>query len=177
MTAICADDFTQLTTPHLPRLMRLGMRLTHQSSESQDLVQEALCRAWKHRDSFRSGSSVGAWLSRIVMNTFISRRRHERVVSQTAARPDLPSCLFDGHRMMAARDPEGAMTFHELGDEVRDALDALPARYREVVVLIDLEGLPYADAAERLGIPPGTVMSRLHRARRRLRTALAEYRN
>lgn len=168
-------DFTSMTTPHLPRLRRLGMRLTRQSGESEDLVQEALCKAWANWSRFENQGSVGAYLSRILVNAFISRHRHHRVVHTVHARTDLDEHLFCGRRIEEARSPEAIWHRRALSDEVLAALQTLPSHYREVVELVDLEGLPYKDAAQQLDIPLGTVMSRLHRARRSMREALSEY--
>ena len=173
-TAAC-DEFMALALPHLPRLTRVGMRLTHQPAECQDLVQEALLKAWSKWDTFDRRGNLGAWLSRIVVNTFISRYRHQRVVDAAAARSDLLDHLFDGQRLDEAHDPASRWHDAELSDEVLAALAALPAPFREVVELVDLEGLPYRDAAARIGCPVGTVMSRLHRARRLLRQDLGGY--
>jgi RNA polymerase sigma-70 factor (ECF subfamily) len=175
MHTATATDFVELTTPHMPRLFKIGMRLTHQPSESQDLVQEALTKAWASWGRFNRDGSLGAWLSRILVNTFISRCRHQKVVNTAAARSDLVEHLFDVRRLEAANDPEGCWHHHGLSDEVVAALDKLPPRFREVVDLVDLQGLPYRDAAERLQCPVGTVMSRLHRARRLLRAELGDY--
>ncbi len=174
MTTAC-DDFLTQTTPHLPRLFRVGMRLTHQPSEAQDLVQEALMKAWANWSRYRPGGSLGAWLSRILVNTFISRHRHQRVVDVTAARSDLLDHLFDGGRLEEAQDPEQVWHGQGLADEVTAALATLPPAYREVIELVDLGGLAYRDAAEQVGCPLGTVMSRLHRARRLLRDQLGDY--
>lgn len=169
------DEFIHLTTPHMPRLHKIGMRLTHQPAECQDLVQEALTKAWANWGRFNQGGSLGAWLSRILVNTFISRYRHQKVVDNTAARWDLMDHLFDSHRVEAANAPERCWHEGELADEVALALRRLPPRFREVVELVDLEGLPYREAADRLHCPVGTVMSRLHRARRLLREELGDY--
>lgn len=174
-TMTACSEFTRLTTPHLPRLHRLGMRLTRQESDSADLVQEALTRAWANWGRFKEGGSLGAWLSRILMNTFISRVRHDKVVRQTGARFDLTGHIYDGGRLQAAASPETMWQRESLPDEVVRALAELPEAYRDVVEAVDLEGLDYRSAAERLGVPVGTVMSRLHRGRRRLRIALADY--
>jgi RNA polymerase sigma-70 factor (ECF subfamily) len=174
MTTAC-DDFLTQTTPHLSRLFRVGMRLTHQPSEAQDLVQEALMKAWANWHRYLPGGSLGAWLSRILVNTFISRHRHQRVVDVTAARSDLLDHLFDGGRLDEASDPEQVWHGQGLSDEVLAALDGLPAHYREVVELVDIHGLAYRDAADQMGCPLGTVMSRLHRARRLLREQLTDY--
>ena len=173
-SAACAE-FTDLTAPHLPRLFRIGMRLTHQPSESQDLVQEALSKAWANWDRFERSGSLGAWLSRILVNTFISRHRHQKVVDATAARPDIVHHLFDPERIEASASPEGTWSREGFSDEVLVALDMLPEHYREIVELVDIRGLSYKDAALELDCPLGTVMSRLHRARRLLRDELRSY--
>lgn len=170
-----AAEFTQLTTPHLQRLHRLGLRLTHQPSDAADLVQEALCRAWANWSRFERGGSIGAYLARIVTNTFISRHRHARVVHAASARCDLVEHLFDRGRMQEATTPEGTWHAELLSDEIVGALDRLPAHYRVVVELVDLQGLAYKEAADQLDIPLGTVMSRLHRARKIMREALTGF--
>ncbi|MEL6189135.1 MAG: sigma-70 family RNA polymerase sigma factor [Myxococcota bacterium] len=175
MTASAAAEFTSLTTPHLPRLFKIGMRLTHQQSESDDLVQETLTRAWANWTRYERGGSLGAWLSRILINTFISRHRHAKVVATTAARCDILDHLYDPARLAASKSPERAYSESGFSDEVRAAMDRLPAHYRIVIELVDIQGLAYKEAAAQLEIPLGTVMSRLHRARRMLREPLSSY--
>lgn len=174
MTVACTE-FVALTNPHLPRLFRIGMRLTHQPCESQDLVQEALAKAWANWHRFEQSGSLGAWLSRILINTFISRHRHQKVVETTAARPDILGHLYDPARLEEADAPEGTWHSRHFSDEVLAALAALPTHYRQVVELVDVQGLAYKEAADELGCPLGTVMSRLHRARKLLREQLADY--
>jgi RNA polymerase sigma-70 factor (ECF subfamily) len=179
MHAMTADTLSQsqfisLTTPHVPRLFRIGMRLTHQDAEAQDLVQEALTRAWANWSRFDRSGSLGAWLSRILVNCFISRHRHQKVVAATASRPDVVRHLFDPNRVEQAERPETVAT-SDFSDEVIAALGQLPPHYREAVELVDIQGLAYKEAADELGCPLGTVMSRLHRARRLLRGELTEY--
>lgn len=168
-------EFTELMQPHLPRLHRLGMRLTRRPSESADLVQETLCRAWASWSRFEQGGSIGAYLSRILYNAFVSRHRHARVVAIAAARSDLVEHLYDRGRIDAAEAPELAWHHDGLSDEVLRALQRLPDRYRRVVELVDLQGMAYKDAADVLEVPLGTVMSRLHRARRIMRAELSTY--
>jgi|SRR5690606_21077073 len=172
---LAAADFAARTAPHLDRLFRLGLRLTHEPAESADLVQEALCRAWAAWSNFDPHGSLGAYLSKIVFHTFVSRHRHARVVANTAARGDLVEYLYDAREREAAARPEWVWHDRDFSDEVRAALQNLSPHYRAVIELVDLEGLPYKDAAAQLGLPIGTVMSRLHRARRRLRAELADY--
>ncbi|EDM77533.1 RNA polymerase sigma factor RpoE [Plesiocystis pacifica SIR-1] len=174
-TATASIEFASLTKPHLPRLFRIGMRLTHQPSESQDLVQEALTKAWTNWHRFERNSSLGAWLSRILINTFISRHRHQKVVDAAAARPDLLQYLYDPRRLEEAHAPEGHWHSTHFSDEVLGALAELPSHYRQVIELVDVQGMAYKEAAVELGCPVGTVMSRLHRARKQLREQLADY--
>lgn len=168
-------EFTALTAPHLTRLFRIGMRLTHQPSESQDLVQDTLTKAWANWDRFEQTGSLGAWLSRILVNAFISRHRHQKVVDTTAARPDLLGHLYDPSRIDEAADAERSWQSQHFSDEVVAALGELPPHYRRVVELVDIGGLAYKEAADELGCPLGTVMSRLHRARKLLRDRLTNY--
>jgi len=174
-TTATLSEFTTLTNPHMARLFRLGMRLTHRSDESADLVQEALCRAWANWSRFEKDGSVGAYLSRILYNAFVSRHRHARVVHAAATRPDLIDHLFDRARVDEADAPERRWHRDELSDEVVASLATLPPHYRIVVELVDLSGLSYKEAADELAVPLGTVMSRLHRARRILRAHLQEH--
>jgi RNA polymerase sigma-70 factor, ECF subfamily len=173
--ALLASDFADLTAPHMPRLFRLGLRLTRQPTESADLVQEALCRAWANWSRFERSGNLGAYLSRILYNAFVSKHRHARVVASAAERYDLTSHLFDSRRLDHAADPQESWDDGALSDEVVEALATLPPHYADVVRLVDIRGLAYRDAADQLGVPLGTVMSRLHRARRMMRTRLAEY--
>lgn len=175
-TRAAAEDFASRTAPHLDRLHRLGLRLTRQQAESADLVQEALCRAWASWSNFSPDGSLGAYLSTIVYNTFVSRHRHARVVAQAGARADLVDHLFDCNRRGDAEAPdETRWQGSGLSDEVWTALGRLPEPYRRVIELVDLGGMAYRDAAAELDVPLGTVMSRLHRARRHLRAELATY--
>jgi RNA polymerase sigma-70 factor (ECF subfamily) len=168
-----AAEFASATTPHATRLFRLGLRLTREPSDAADLVQETLCKAWASWDRFDRAGNVGAYLSRILMNAFISRHRHMRVVQTVEARADLLAHLFSAERIDEAS--QGDVAPRGLSDECLRALEALPEHYRRVVDLVDVGGMAYRDAATELGVPLGTVMSRLHRARRILRAQLGGY--
>ncbi|TPV96373.1 MAG: sigma-70 family RNA polymerase sigma factor [Myxococcales bacterium FL481] len=170
MTTACAE-FTRLALPHQARLYRLGLRLTHRPADSQDLVQESLARAWRHWDQFDARGNLGAWLARILYNTFVSHCRRKRVADGARVRGDVHRHLYD-------QPPASGGEFDapgDLADEPLAALAALPEHFREVCWLVDVEGLSYAAAARRLGCPEGTIMSRLHRARQRLRGDLDAY--
>jgi RNA polymerase sigma-70 factor (ECF subfamily) len=163
-------DFERQVLRHRRELLAAATRLTGSRAEAEDLVQDAVLRAWVFWHRFEPGTNGRAWVHRILLNTFLSRyrrRRREREVLAVAA-DDVSFCLSE--RPSSAREPgEG------LGDEVLSALEALPEPFRRVVVLVDLEEQSYRDAASALGCPIGTVMSRLHRARRAMREKLEKY--
>lgn len=151
------------------------MKLAREPSEAADLVQETLCRAWAKWSNFDEAGNLGAYLSRILFNLFVSRHRHRQVVYSTTERFDLTDHMFNGHRIEEAQGPEQAWHRETLSDEVLAALDELPPHYRCVVELVDLQGVAYREAAETLDVPLGTVMSRLHRARRQMKSSLTDY--
>lgn len=163
-------DFEREVLRHRRELIGAGTRLTGSRAEAEDLVQDAVMRAWTFWHRFEPGTNGRAWMHRILLNTFINgyrRKRRERDILAAVHAEELRAQGWDRH---AERAPgEG------LGDEVQAALDALPEEFRRVVVLVDLEERSYRDAAVALGCPIGTVMSRLHRARRAMKRQLEAY--
>jgi RNA polymerase sigma-70 factor (ECF subfamily) len=150
-------------TEMFPVLKRRALRWAG-AAEAEDLAQEALLRALSARDAFGSEQHLRAWLFTVLRNLFISRRRRHR--SEVLARSKL-----EGARA-GSLQRESAAPF--LTPSVERALAALPPSFGDVVRLVDLEDHSYAEASHALGIPVGTVMSRLFRARQRLAEALAE---
>ena len=147
----------------VPRLRRYAMSLAYDSSEADDLVQLTLLKAWEHRERFQAGTSLVAWLFTILRNGFINGRRKRRY--------EVP----DPNGLHAAALTEPAGQDHALRlQEVQAALDGLEPPHREALMLVAIEGLPYEAAAAVLGCPPGTVKSRVSRARDRLTRALGE---
>jgi RNA polymerase sigma-70 factor, ECF subfamily len=147
-------------------LYSVAYRLTGNHDDTQDLVQEVLLRVHRGLATYQPGS-MEAWLSRITTNAFLDdvRRRKRRPV-------DVMDELPAGSLAVAA-DPDHELAKARLPDDVQAALLALPEDYRAAVVLCDVVGLDYAEIAEALDIPPGTVRSRIHRGRARLREALS----
>lgn len=171
------SEFEQQVLPHRREMYACALRLTRNGAEAEDLVQETLMRALDAWDRFEPGSNARAWVLRILTNSFINnyrrRRRHRRFATENPG--DAERALYGTARPSTARDPEAALVDDVLSDEVLDALGSLADDYREVVIRADLLGARYRDIAAELGVPIGTVMSRLFRARRQLETRLAGY--
>jgi RNA polymerase sigma-70 factor (ECF subfamily) len=147
-------------------LFTVAYRLTGNQDDAQDVVQEVLLRVRRGLASYRPGSMEG-WLSRITTNVFLDdvRRRKRRPAD---ALPDDP-----GRVLPPAPAPDEALASATLPDHVQAALLRLPDDYRAAVVLCDVVGLSYAEIGEALGVPVGTVRSRIHRGRALLREVLA----
>lgn len=164
------DCFEVAVARYTPVLHEAARRLTGSSDEAADLVQDAVMRAWTFWDRFEPGSNARAWLHRILMNTFINayrKQRRERDLFRAAGEESRRDAHTALELQRAERDG--------LGDEVGAALAALPPEFRAVVELVDLGDLSYREVADRLGCPIGTVMSRLHRARKQLQESLGHY--
>jgi RNA polymerase sigma-70 factor (ECF subfamily) len=153
----------RLIEEQLPRLRRYARALTGNRALSDDLVQDTLERAWTRLHLWRPGSDMRAWLFTIMHNVFVNGVRARRL--ETIPLEDEPSASEAAGR----GTPEDGLLMRDL----QVALAQLPAEQREVLLLVALEGLRYEEIAEVLGVPVGTVMSRLSRARERLRTLLA----
>jgi RNA polymerase sigma-70 factor, ECF subfamily len=164
------DRFREQVLPELEVCYRVARRLTRTPTEAEDLVQDALLRAFRGFDAF-DGRYPRAWLLTIVRNTHYNRlrkRQPDLLDDEVAQR--LPARGADG-RQDGTADQAFENQFDPL---VRAALASLSANHRAVIALVDLDELTYQEAADVLGIPAGTVMSRLHRARRKVRTYLEE---
>jgi RNA polymerase sigma-70 factor (ECF subfamily) len=155
---------------HLDAAYNLARWLMHDDSEAQDMVQEAYVRALRHQVGFRGGDEK-AWLLAIVRNKCYDRLRQKGVSTQSE---EFDETLHPSQHPMP--DPEAALLLTERSQMLRRALEELPAEYREVLILRELEQLSYREIASIAGIPIGTVMSRINRARQRLQQALAGYR-
>lgn len=157
-----------------PFLRRLARRLSGRSEEADDLVQETLLRAYKARDRFRTGTSMRAWLATILRRLFLTAASKDKR-RKTGTDTDLGdpiSALSDTGEVAESRDSgQYDRALDHVSDRMRKAFVRLPDTYRTPFVLFALDGLSYAEIAGRLAVPVGTVMSRIHRARTRLREA------
>ncbi|HWW85293.1 MAG TPA: sigma-70 family RNA polymerase sigma factor [Vicinamibacterales bacterium] len=154
--------FEDIVLPHLDAAFNYARWLTRNDSDAQDVVQDAYVRALRFFSSLR-GDDARAWLLTIVRNTWYGR------FSRPGASE--PSVVFDektDHRSDDTLDPEALMIQQQQIDVVRRAIEELPVDFREVIILRELEGLSYKDISTVVGIPIGTVMSRLSRGRERL---------
>ncbi len=160
--ALTIADFNGMVADHGPAMYRLAYRLVGDRHEAEDLVQEAFRSAWKSRNLFRPEGGCRAWLAAIL------RRR----VADHWRRPRLPGLVADDDRLeveMPSVDPSR----DELTDEMQNALSRLPAELKETLLLVVVAELTHQEASEMLGVPLGTVLSRVSRARNRLREFLA----
>ncbi len=172
------QDFEREVLEQLPSLLAVATRLTRNPSEAEDLVQDAVLKAIRAHGQFESGTNLRAWLLKILTNTFINRYRRgglERSVLESPDADPLADGWVSSSTIEAMRDPESQALRPILEAEIGKALDELPAEFRLAVVLSDVEDLSYKEIAEIMGCPIGTVMSRLHRGRRLLKSRLYEH--
>jgi RNA polymerase sigma factor (sigma-70 family) len=174
--------FVAEVTSCLPRLFGTARRLTRNADDAEDLVAETIARAWTHRESLHDRARAPQWLCRILTNTFISRWRARSATAEVTGIPEAgdeenfslfeplhqPFLLWWGRQEQAFLDAL-------LREDIERAMDALPEPYRLAIVMCELNGLSYEEIAHELGVPIGTVRSRLARARAMLQKALYQH--
>jgi len=167
-------EFEAAALVHLDALYHFALRLTHNRSEAEDLVQETCLRAFRSFHRFNPGTNCRAWLFTILRNAFLNRIRQAGRDVLAGESADLESTIFQrvAETLPAHGHPDEEFFQTVLHGDVDRALKALPLPFREVVILADLEGLAYKEIAQVVGCPVGTVMSRLSRGRGLLRQAL-----
>ncbi|MBI3975777.1 MAG: sigma-70 family RNA polymerase sigma factor [Armatimonadetes bacterium] len=175
-----AAEFAALVEEHLDGLYRAGLRLTRNRDAAEDLVQDTFLKAWRAFHTFEPGTNARAWLYRILMNTYIdSYRKAERepeiVEADDVEDQYLYSRVQESEELRRQGNPEAIVLERIMDADVETALASLPETFRAAVILADLEGFSYKEIARILGVPIGTVMSRLFRGRRLLQKALWEY--
>lgn len=160
------EAFERHVLPEVEVLLRVARSMTRNHADAEDLVQDTLIRAYRGIGGF-DGRYPRAWLLTILRNTNINRNRRRR--------PELlrdQDATFERLESDSATDRADVLVEQVIDGEILAALDTLSDDFRRVVELVDIDGLSYVEAAEVLGVPVGTVMSRLHRARRRIRDRL-----
>ena len=164
--------FEPLVEKYRQRVWRLAYNVLRDQEEARDVAQEAFIRAWQALPSFRGQSAFYTWLFRIAMNAAQDRLRQRGARGRAFGTERIPEEDMD--RVMVDSDPRPDATAVRAEERARisQALDTLSPSHRAIIMLSDLEGLSYREIAEVLDIPMGTVMSRLHNARKRLRDVL-----
>jgi RNA polymerase sigma-70 factor (ECF subfamily) len=177
---LAKEGFADEAIPWLDAVYRFAVRLTAGNrAEADDIVQETFLRAYRHWHTFQRGTSARAWLFTITRNVFLrARERQARRPETLQSELDHDLAAFaseDALGDVTQPDPEEGFFASFIDEEVTRAVERLPAEFREVVVLSDVEGLGYGEIAEIVGVPLGTVKSRLYRGRRLLQRALYDY--
>lgn len=178
--SIQKPGFSDEALPHMDAVYRFALRLTQgRGAEAEDLLQTTFLRAYRAWDQYTPGSNCRSWLFTICRNEFLrgeERRRRRPEVLQSQVEADVESLAATAvFSEVESADPERSFFDSFVDEEVLRAVDALPDPFREVVVLSDLQGLSYPELSQVLGIPTGTVKSRLFRGRRLLQQALYDY--
>lgn len=173
-----AERFERDALPLLDQLYGAAMKMTRKPQDAQDLVQDTYLKAYAAFDSFTEGTNLKAWLYRIMTNTYINgyrRRQREPHLGTVDELEDWQMGGAESTTAMSSRSAEAEAIDRTPDSVVTRALNALPEDFRMAVYLADVEGFSYQEIADIVDVPIGTVMSRLHRGRGRLRTALREY--
>ena len=163
---INVDEFEAAALPHLNDLFRTALRVIGNRGEAEDLVQGTYLQAWKSFHRFEAGTNCRAWLFKILFNVI---HHHRRKLFKFRLVEDAED-TFENTLVYEPPIPQ-----HLTDEDVLAALESIPRQYREAVLLADVEGFSYKEVAETLGVPVGTVMSRLSRGRGLLRKHLADF--
>ena len=177
------EIFVRDAMPYVDQLFGAAMRYTRNRADAEDLVQEAMAKAYSSFHQFRPGTNLRAWLYRVLSTTYINsyrkKQRRPQEVSADGVRDNLEDAgdfsLFDRLEGGASPSAEFEVMQQLPQQAVKDALDSLPEQFRTAVYLADVEGFSYAEIAEIMETPIGTVMSRLHRGRNALQRALYDH--
>lgn len=166
-------SFESQALPHLDALYRFALHLGGERMRAEDLVQDTMLKAIRAWEQFEPGTNIRAWLMTILRNQFINECRKSRRTPPTVHLED--TNRREIYQVVGEADPEGTFFSQIIDEQVMNAIDALPPEYRAALVLSDMERMSYAEIAEVLGIPLGTVKSRISRARRHVQAALVDY--
>ena len=169
--------FEKEALPHMDALYRTALRMTKNVGDAEDLVQEALVKAYRFWDKFETGSNCRAWLFKIMTNVFINEYRSKSRSPMSVNVDDIDDNYLYGQLATNSDgdNPEKELFAKMLDDDVKKAIDELPDDFRIVVVLSFIEGFSYQEIAEIADLQLGTVKSRLHRGRKLLQKELLDY--
>lgn len=178
------DFFAEKVARLTDRLYSTALRLTRNGEDAEDLVAETVAKAWAKLGELSDPQSFDAWIMRILTNAFVSEWRHRRASPEVAMEPDPEDgeaesfSLFEKlHQpfLLWWATPEEEVIAKLLREDIDRALDALPDAFRIAIVLVDVQGCSYGEAADLLGVPIGTVRSRIARGRAQLQRALWQH--
>jgi RNA polymerase sigma-70 factor (ECF subfamily) len=167
--------FAATALPHLSTIARVATALTGGAADTEDLVQETFLRAYRHWHTFQAGSDCKSWLATICRHTFAELRRKENrsvIVDDQELESLAAARVYSTARTKGVDDMFARL---DLGPAIAKAVRALEPHYRDVVLLVDVDGFSYDEVAASLDIPVGTVRSRLYRGRRHLQEALLNF--
>ena len=173
------DEFEEMALPHFDALFRLGLNLTRNRKDAEDLVQETYLRTYRFFDTYQPGTHIKAWLFRILRNAFINRYRAKKVRPAEVDFAKIESAYEQAIDEQFLRNsqpssPEDLVMDGILDHEIQRAVLDLLEEYRMVVLMALMEEMSYKEISSALSIPLGTVMSRLHRGRKLLQGALLD---
>lgn len=168
-------EFEEAAMPLMDSLFSMAMKLTGNREDASDLVQETYLKSYRSFERFEWGTNLRAWMFKILVNTYYNIYRHRRIGKELAEASGgfwMNRELVSQESLRAFRDPYSAVSGRMVTAEIEAAVQDLPEDYRMVFMLADVQGFSYREVAESVGCPIGTVMSRLHRARRLLQRSL-----
>jgi RNA polymerase sigma-70 factor (ECF subfamily) len=171
-------SFEREALPLMPQLYGAALRWTRNPSDAEDLVQETFAKAYGAWSKFEQGTNLKAWLFRIMTNTHINlynKRNKDQAKTALDDLEDWQVGMGESVTATSTRSAEAVAMDNMPSKIIRDALNELPDEFRMVVYYAVVEGLPYAEIAEVMDTPVGTVMSRLHRGKKMLKTLLSDY--
>jgi RNA polymerase sigma-70 factor, ECF subfamily len=166
------EAFEPLVEKYKRKVFRLAYQVLRDQEEALDVAQEAFVKAFRALPAFKGDSAFYTWLFRITMNVALDRKRQRATRVKSLGTDDVTPEEWERTATSTDPDPEDVASGAERRERIRKGLDSLSEHHRTIIILSDIEGLQYREIAEVLGIPMGTVMSRLHHARKRLREVL-----
>jgi len=170
------DEFIKEALPHEDALYNYALKISGNSDDAHDLVQETYYKAYRHFDKFQTGTNSKAWMFMILKNSFINDYRKSKREPYKLDYEQIQN-FYENVKSDRVQENNLDKEFYNdlLDDELTAAIDQLPTKMREVFLLCDLDGNSYEETAELVGCPVGTVRSRLHRARHMLQETLMDY--
>jgi RNA polymerase sigma-70 factor (ECF subfamily) len=170
------EDFEREAVPHMDALYNFALKMTGDSDEAYDLVQETYLKAFRFFDKFEKGTNCKAWLFRIMKNTYINKYRKETKEPDKIDYEEVEN-FYENVKPSSTDSAHLEKDIYDnlLDDELSEAINSLPDDFKTVVILCDIEGFTYEEIADFIDVPVGTVRSRLHRARKMLFTKLQKY--